>query len=142
MGGVVSYVLRSAVRTLAAVAALTLVSCSDSPRLHRVTGTVLYLDAPAEGATVVFQPVGGGDSLAPSGTVGADGKFKLRTHPHGEGAPAGDYVVLVTWFPPDARDQENPRNKLPARYGSPTDSPLRAKVSSGPNELEPFRLTK
>jgi hypothetical protein len=136
------YVLRSARRALAAVTALMLISCSDSPKLHPVTGTVLYLDAPAEGATVVFQPVGGSNSLAPSGTVGADGKFKLRTHPHGEGAPTGDYIVLVTWFPPDSRDQENPRNKLPTRFGSPTDSPLRAKVNPGPNELEPFRLTK
>jgi len=137
-----TYVLRSTGRALAACAALALVSCSDAPRLHPVTGTVLFLEAPAEGATVVLQPIGGSSTYSPSGIVGADGKFKLRTHPHGEGAPAGEYIVLVTWFPPDSREQENPRNRLPARYSTPTDSPLRAKINPGPNELEPFRLTK
>lgn len=77
----------------------------------------------------------------PSGVVGADGKFRLRTQQK-EGAPAGDYVVLVTWFLPDAREQDVPKNRLPDRYGDPAKSPLRATVKIGPNELEPFRLTK
>jgi hypothetical protein len=49
---------------------------------------------------------------------------------------------VVTWYPPDAREQDKPRNKVPARYGNPADTPLRATVSAGPNQLEPFRLTK
>ena len=54
----------------------------------------------------------------------------------------GAFVVLVTWLPPNAREQEDPKNKLPPKYASPTSSPLRATVKSGTNELEPFRLTK
>jgi len=110
--------------------------------LHPVTGTVLYQEQPIEGATVVFQPTGGEDTSAPSGITGPDGKFRLRTHPHGDGAPAGDYKVLITWYPANAREQENPRNRLPERYGNPTDTPLQATVNKGHNELEPFRLTK
>ena len=95
----------------------------------------------ATGATVVFHlknaPPG---ALTASGTVGDDGTFTLRTHPHGDGAPPGEYVVLATWFPPDARSQENPKNKLPARYADPAQSPLRATVGDGATELEPFRI--
>jgi hypothetical protein len=127
-----------------AAACLFVASCSGgSGKLYPVTGSVFYLNKPADGALVVFQPVNAGpDSLMPSGTVGADGTFKLSTRDRGEGAPAGDYVVLITWYPPNAREVENARNQLPERYGSPTDSPLRATVNQGPTELEPFRLTK
>ena len=140
--------MRPAIRPVAqlvtALAALVLPACGGgAPKLYPVRGKVLYLEQPAEGAIVVFQPKNSRpDSPMPSGTVGADGSFTLRTHPHGEGAPAGDYVVLVTWLPPNARDQENPKNKLPDRYGTATDSPLSATVKAGSNELEPFRLTK
>ena len=126
------------------IAALVfLTSCGGGSKLHPVTGTVLYQDQPIEGATVVFQPASSAEGTsAPSGITGPDGKFKLRTHPHGDGAPAGEYKVLITWYPANAREQENPKNRLPDRYGNPTDTPLQATVNKGPNELEPFRLTK
>jgi hypothetical protein len=132
------------VRPVALVASVVfLTSCSGGSKLHPVTGTVLYQEQPIEGATVVFQPTNGAEGAsAPSGMTGPDGKFKLRTHPHGDGAPAGKYKVLITWYPANAREQENPKNRLPERYGNPTDTPLDATVNKGPNELEPFRLTK
>jgi hypothetical protein len=136
--------LRFLGRAVLAVPFLILVSCGGSkPKLHPVHGSVLFLNQPADGAVVVFQPLNSGpESTMPSGTVGADGSFTLRTAPHGDGAPAGEYVVLVTWYPPDAREKINPQNKLPARYGIPTESPLRATVNPGTNQLEPYRLTK
>lgn len=118
-------------------------SCGSGPKLYPVKGRVFYQDQPAEGAAVVFHPKGGEAGAAKaSGTVGADGSFTLSTHPHGEGAPPGEYVVLVSWYPPDARTAENARNKLPDRYADPTRSPLTATVGAGPTELEPFRLTR
>ena len=113
-------------------------------RLHPVKGQVFYLDKPAAGANVVFQPLGDGPAkdLRPSGKVGSDGSFTLTTHPHGPGAPAGEYVVLVTWYPPNARDVENPVNKLPGKYADATAKLLTATVKDGPTELPPFRLTK
>ena len=134
----------SALRIAVAVAALTAASCGGGgPKLHPVKGSVLYQDKPAVGATVVFQPLNStAESLMPSGVVGEDGTFTLKTPPHGDGAPAGEYVVLVTLFPPNAREMRNPSSLLPVWYGSPADSPLRATVTSGNNQLEPFRLTK
>ena len=112
------------------------------PELHPVRGKVLVGDAPAAGAAVVFKPVQARSDLNnPTGTVAADGTFTLSTYPHGPGAPPGEYVVLVTWFPPDAREVENPKNKLPGRYADPDKTPLpRVTVRPGRNEFEPFVL--
>ena len=32
---------------------------------------------------------------------------------------AGDYLVLVTWYPANSREQANPKNRLPAKYAGP-----------------------
>jgi hypothetical protein len=113
-------------------------------QLYSVRGRVFFQDKPAEGALVVFQSTSTADpkALKPSGTVGPDGSFTLNTYPHGEGAPAGEYVVLVTWYPPDAREQENAQNQLPDRYADPTAGLLRATIRPEPNELPAFRLTR
>ena len=52
----------------------------------------------------------------PSGDVGPDGKFKIRTQEK-DGAPAGEFVVVITWYMPDARE----RRRLP----EPTARPVR-----------------
>lgn len=142
--------LRSFGRALTGALALLAASCGDGgPTLYPVSGKVLFNGQPVEGATVVFVPVGSDDATAlkPSGAVQTDGSFTLSTYPHGDGAPAGDYVVLVTWYPPDARqrveeEEEAPTPKLPARYSDAQQSPLKATVRDGPTELEPFQLTK
>jgi hypothetical protein len=122
--------------------ALLAASCGGGgPTLHPVSGKVFFNGRPAEGAIVVLHPADP-NGPKPSATAGADGSFTLSTHPHGEGAPAGDYAVVVTWFPPDAREVDNPRNKLPARYADPAQSGLKATVQAGPTELQPFQLTK
>jgi hypothetical protein len=134
---------RSAQLTSTVVVALLAASCSSGPKLHPVKGQLFHNDQPAEGASVVLhRKDGAADEPRPSGTVRADGSFTLSTYPHGEGAPPGEYVVLVTWYPPNAREQENPRNKLPDHYADPASSPLKATVKNGPTELEPIRLKK
>jgi hypothetical protein len=114
------------------------------PKLYSVEGKVLLDGQPAEGASVIFTPKAGASdgSSPPSGVVGADGTFKLETYPHGEGALPGDYKVVVTWYPPDARKQENPKNKAPAKYASAESTPLTATVKEESNTLEAFQLTK
>ena len=75
-------------------------------------------------------------------TVSADGSFELRTDPHGVGAPAGDYAVLITWFPPrDENPNSNPKNKVPNKYSDPGKPLLKVTVKEGENTLEPFKLT-
>jgi hypothetical protein len=131
-------------RTFPAVAAAVLLaSCgSDGPKLYPVSGKVLFLDKPAEGAQVVFHLVGGDTNAPkPAGTAGPDGTFTLSTFPHGDGAPAGEYQVVVTWYGDNARE-EGARNKLPARYADAQQSGLKATVKPEATQLEPFKLTK
>lgn len=127
---------------LFALATVCGVSCGPAgPVLHPVRGTAHFEGQPAEGATVILEPVGGGE-LKPSGTVAADGSFTVTTHPHGSGAPAGEYAVLVTWFPPDARSMDNPKNKLPAKYGDPAKTPVpKVTVPAGGTDIPPIKLT-
>ena len=74
------------------------------------------------------------------GTVGADGSFSVTTHPYGEGAVAGDYVVLITMYGPDPKDPEKSISKLPAKYADQSTPIFKATVKEGQNELEPFRM--
>jgi len=122
-------------------------ACGGGPALHPVRGQVFFQDKPADGALIVFHPVGGDDdALRPSATVGADGTFRLATKKPDDGAPAGNYVVAVVWY--DNTDTKGGaptaelRNRLPDHYGDANASPLRAQVKPGPNQLEPFRLKK
>lgn len=121
---------------------LFVISCgSNAPPLYPVRGQVFFENQPAAGATVVFH-AGEANTHKPSGVVGADGSFTLSTFPHGDGAPAGEYTVAVTWYPPGAREEATPKSKLPARYANPITSNLKASVKPADNTLEPFKLTK
>jgi hypothetical protein len=122
----------------------------SSVKLYPVKGKVLFKGQPVEGAQVVFRPAAesaGGDSqkgsAAPNsyGDVKSDGTFTLRTEPIGEGAPAGDYAVMISWYTrtnPD--DPLSSKSKLPAKYADPTSPILKATVKEGNNELPPFDL--
>jgi len=125
--------------------ALAFASCTKSSvKLYPVHGQVLFKDQPAEGAQVVFRPAQeSGEGQNPPmayGTVEKDGKFSLRTEPHGEGAPAGDYVVLITWNDTDPNDPLKHVSKLPAKYADQLNPLIKVTVKEGNNDLEPFRL--
>jgi hypothetical protein len=125
--------------------ALCLSGCgSPGPTLHPVSGSCTFDGKPCEGATVVLQRVGGeAGTPVPSGTVTADGTFTVTTHPHGAGAPPGEYVVLVSWYPADGRSLGNPKNKLPAKYEDPGKTPLpKVTIKPGPNDLGTLALTR
>ena len=132
---------------LLVVVGLALAGCNkSSAKLYPVRGQVFFKDQPAEGAKVVFLPAGDENAqyrgARPAATVFADGSFEMRTEPYGAGAPPGDYVVLITWFPPrDENPNANPKNKLPNKYGDPGNPQLKRSVKEGENKLEPFRLT-
>lgn len=140
-----TFVLR---HILCALAALLLCSCSSRAPLHPVRGKLFVAGQPADGAVIVFHPANQASSGAhppPAATVQADGSFTLSTFESGDGAPAGDYVVAVSWLPPDpalSTTQKRPTVALSEKYGDRRFTPLRAKVVAGPNELPPFQLPK
>jgi hypothetical protein len=110
-----------------------------------VKGKVLFKGQPAEGAQVVFRPPNEDPNAKPQpnpyGDVRADGSFTLRTEPYGDGAPAGDYIVMISWYTrSDPEDPLTSKSKLPAKYADPTNPILKSTVKEGSNELPPFDL--
>jgi hypothetical protein len=133
------------------VAALLAVSCGDGRRpVFPVHGQVLYEDKPAPEALIIFQPVNDPDPRAPRpiARANAEGSFSPTTYRTGDGAPAGEYDVTITWVKEvdnqsvPKEEQKPPRNLIPDRYGKAETSGLRVQIKAEPNELPPFRLTR
>jgi hypothetical protein len=128
-----------------ALTALACGSCGNPNNLHRVSGTVLYLGKPASGATVFFQRRDGDpmNEHTIMGIVQEDGSFTLVCGPHGKGAPAGEYDVLIRW----KHDVKQPRglartgqDRLKGRYADPKRPRLHAVVKAERTNLA-FELT-
>jgi hypothetical protein len=140
----------AAVLAAAVLAALLAASCARDRRkpAFPVRGQVLYEGKPIPDALVIFHPLNdpGPRAMRPLGRVGADGRFTLTTYRAGDGAPAGDYAVTVTWQKDEdrqnvpAEERKDEPNLLPERYGRPETSGLRVHVGEGVNDFPPFRL--
>lgn len=109
-----------------------------------VSGTVKYGGAIPVGAVVTLVPVGRTEEgIASQGTVQADGTFKISTYGTEDGAPVGEYVVLVQWYKPLGGEDGNigGPNVIPRNYSDPAKSPLKATVKEGTNEI-PIVITR
>src|SRR5438874_776593 len=96
-----------------ALAALAVAGCGRKlTDVYPVRGQVFYNGKPTPGARVVFHPVRAGEAKSavqthlPTGEVQADGSFTLRTHPLGDGAPAGEYLVAIVWLDDNRRGED------------------------------------
>jgi hypothetical protein len=118
-------------------------SCSSKKKegekpVFPVRGQVFVQGNPASGAFVLFVPVNEPaepKDPRPRATVEANGSFALSTYGDKDGAPAGDYIVLVTW--PGGEESDD---KLQGRYGNAKTSPLKAEVKGAANDLPPYQL--
>jgi hypothetical protein len=132
---------------LLALGLLMCCSCAGRSNLHPVRGQVFVAGKPAEGALVVFHPLGETTSTAvrPSARVGKDGRFALGTHRQGDGATVGNYAVAIAWTEAGARAHpltgEVPV-KLSPRYAQPRQSPFRVEVKPGNNDVPAFRIDR
>jgi hypothetical protein len=95
---------------------------------------------------VTFYPKDNSDPQAPhpTGTVAEDGSFTLTSRETDDGAPVGDYVVVVVWPDISAKGsdgiKQHLRDRLRGAYSNPDNSPLHAQVAKGDNDLPPFEL--
>ena len=145
--------------TLSFCASLSGCGGSGAVPVYPVTGKVFYKGEPAEGALVVFYPVGHEKvskekvEPRPSGMVDGDGTFKLTTHENNDGARAGDYQISVVWFKGNVFEDQEPtfggpgkegtagtKDVLNRKYAEPAKSGLKASVIAGRNELDPIEL--
>jgi hypothetical protein len=135
---------------LVACAVLGVMACGCSggkqPKVVPVAGKVLFEGRPVPRAQVVFVPLSDPAPAAarPVGTTDEDGRFRLSTFTQKDGAPEGEYAVLVTLFPLVGQkdDLRLGPNVLPPRYADPRQSPLKAQVTKVQSELAPFQLTR
>lgn len=154
-------VIHTLIVLFAALFFATLSGCGSDSKVpvYPVTGKVFYKGEPAEGALVVFYPVGH-EKVAkekieprPSGMVDEEGAFKLTTHETNDGARAGDYQISIVWFKGNALDDQEPtfggpgkegtagtKDVLNRKYAEPSKSGLKALVVVGNNELDPIEL--
>jgi hypothetical protein len=113
-----------------------------------VAGKILFEGEPLAQAQVVLVPVDAADKAdapRPAGVTDAQGRFELTTYKQKDGAPEGEYLVLVQYHPIVQRpgqDAEVGPNALPARYADPRQSPLRVTVSKGASELKPLEISR
>lgn len=137
---------------------------SGHPATYKVSGSVKLNGKPVEGATVLFQIMGGKDSAV--GSTDASGEYSLSTFTPNDGAVAGQYSVAISKLstPPVASKQlvqgqiqsgdlgdsyaapsgkeggssdGTPKNLLPAKYANDQTSALRATVAtSGTNRFD------
>ncbi len=122
--------------------------------LYPVTGQILFEGRPASNATVILHRTEVAPptetesdeevaSLNPRGTCDRAGNFQLHTYAAGDGAPAGDFIVTVSWQDPENRGrEENYPELLPKRYLLPQSSGLKAHIDSGETVLPPFVLKR
>jgi len=133
----------------AALLSLALAGCSSSSSPPKkacfpVSGQIAVKGKPAEGANITLYPAAADSSPwemgYPRGYVGPDGKFQIGTYTDSDGAPAGDYKVLISWEQKDPQNEEAASDRLGGKYAEPATTKLTAKVNAAPTELPPINL--
>ena len=130
-----------------AVCALACGACGNSSGLYPVSGTVLCNGEPAVGANVTFlkkDARGHLDQTPLGAVVGPDGTFALAG-PAGEGAPPGEYIVLIEWKEgagkvPGRSPALNAPDRLNKKYLNAQEPLLMATVEAKTNRLPAFEL--
>jgi tetratricopeptide (TPR) repeat protein len=121
---------------------------SDHVHVSRARGQAFFEGKPIPKALILFDPVWTQDPAFPKprATVKEDGSFAVETYGKEDGAPPGEYRVLVQWlFKMDKNEVEGgglPRNYLPARYGKFETSGLSVRIQEGDNDIPAFQLKR
>jgi hypothetical protein len=126
--------------------------CSKSGRqkVHFVKGIVKYNGKPmVGGGSILFLPVEGGSGKEASGVIAEDGTFRLSTYGKEDGAPLGEYKVVIrqtTEKEPDGGSDDGQKpaaaaetvpktDQIPQIYSNPVQTPLKKTVTEGGNDF-------
>jgi len=104
---------------------------------YPASGSLTIANKAAKGATIIFVPKNEPPDtkiLRPRANVNDDGTFKIRTFGIDDGAPAGEYGMIVIW-PGNEKDDQ-----LDGRYSTPAQTALTVKIAEGTNEIPPLKL--
>lgn len=130
--------------TSALLIATACLGCDDGwqAETYPAAGSLFINGQPAENALVQLdaaeKEVDVRDSR-PWALVQPDGSFTLSTYARGDGAPAGEYRVIITW-PPNPHVMSH-ADRLGRQFDTPEESRWRVTIHEGENKLDPIRLT-
>ncbi len=113
--------------------------------VYPVHGKLTIEGVAAAGATIFFHPATVIDAspLRPLAIVDADGGFSPTTYEHGDGLPAGDYIVTASWplvVVNELGESNAGDDRLKHRYSDPTRPVARIKVVPGNKEFYAWDL--
>jgi hypothetical protein len=133
---------RSSMILLALVASGCWSAGDDRPATFPVRGQVLMDGKPAAGARVLLTALGNPTlaRLGPHAEVGADGSFRITSFRTGDGAPAGRYLLTLTWPLPPRPGKEVGPDRFKGRYADPRRPLRQLEVVPGENIVEPIIL--
>jgi hypothetical protein len=128
--------------------AAVLGGCGKTPepweKVYPASGVVLYRGQPLSGAVVTLIPEDAEfpSSVRPTAITDEDGAFYVGTYSAADGAPAGDYKVLVLHYPVEG-PPENPHagaNDLPLKYAKAETTDLLVSIAEEETEIPPLVL--
>ena len=114
----------------------------EKPPVIAASGQVLLAGKPLAGATVTFLSLDG--KVSSTGVTDDGGEFILSTYDQNDGAPPGQYKVIVSVDDLEVSAEGKPVPKankrvgppVPEKYSRPADSPLSAEITgTGPNRF-------
>jgi hypothetical protein len=127
--------MRNLLPQLAFFIAVTSLGCGSGNLIETIPakGVLMVNQQPADGATIILVPEKVSElalNERPSAKSNKDGTFALTTIEPQDGAPIGDYKVLVTW-PEASEDPEasSGSDRLNFAYSNPATTPLKLNVS-------------
>lgn len=112
-------------------------SRTDRWPTYPVTGRLFVGEKPAAGARVKLSAVEDKKlaGLCPHALVEPDGTFRLTTYKTGDGAPAGNYALTVSWPLPPPPGKEEGADRFRGRYANPRWPVRQVQVVAGENDL-------
>lgn len=113
-------------------------------KVYPAGGVVKYRGQPLSGAVITLIPEDADfpSSVRPTAITDEDGAFEVGTYSVADGAPAGDYKVLVLHYPVEG-SAENPHagpNDLPPMYAKVETTNLRISIGEEDTEIPPLEL--
>ncbi|MCA9088148.1 MAG: hypothetical protein KDA90_05860 [Planctomycetaceae bacterium] len=113
--------------------------------VYPVAGTITYQGRPICDGVVRFHPVkefdDGKPFILPRGVVDEEGNMIVSTYGTGDGAPAGEYRLSISWQGPlegvDEDEEDLLPELIPRKYRNPETSGLYCVVSEIPENLIP-----
>lgn len=119
-------------------------------KLYKVTGTLKIDGEPQTQVDLKLVRIGAEDPnagtskyLTTSARTDEKGNFSFGTYEHGvgDGAPPGEYVVLIQWGQMSLMTGQYSGDKLKGRYTNPEKSEIKLKVVDKPVDMGVVEVT-